>query len=273
MCLAMCAIAAMLGATGFAQATLPTNTTVPMQSEFVKGAYVNMSVRYVQGTIYPNGTVVNEPIFSTYRYFLNYTVTAANSTSFNETMAEGALNASNGPYPTLKILWPSATQETIAAQFPYTNDTNATDYVTAFEGMFSLVKNVTANLTSITYDYKGTNYAAINATVTGFGNDNFGYSAYPTEYNVVFSPYSGIIFSSILNQSELITANSPGGIGQKTVSTRFSGSVFQLNSTNIVIGEQQGRGGSSYTLLATGAVGAVVIASAIILVRHRNKHL
>lgn len=274
-CISLAALSAMFVATGIAHGTLPSNTTVSMQSEFVKGAYDNMTGTYTFGTIYPNGTAFKSQYYNGSHYYVNYTVTGANSVLFNLTTSNGVVDNVSISRSKAAIVWPAAPSDTIGSAYPYTNDTNRSDYTTYFSRAFSTPPaSVSVSVTGTTYDYNGTHYAAINATMSAYA---FGYSGYlpqyPTICTVIFSPYSGIEFYQSLNVTHLEQNSSINGSGAPPIATQYISSIFQLNSTNMAIGEQQGRGGGSYTLLATGAAGAVVIASAIMLVRHRNKHL
>lgn len=275
----------MIDATGLAKASLPSGTSVSMQSEFVKGAYVNMTGTQLAGTDYSNGTITNNPAAGgNSQYYNNYTVTVANADSFNQSVKSGLLGQTSVSYSPTNISehisWPSSPNETIGIGlnypilFPYTNDSNISDYVYYFKALymyqFLSAKNITESVTSTTYYFKGSQYAAINATVSGkyveFRGD---YPQYPSVYTVIFSPYSGIIFSLTLNTT-LELPRALNGSAPQPVAARYSGTTLNLNSTNMDIGSPITKSGNDYPLYATGAVAIVVIVGAVLLLRRRN---
>lgn len=285
-CVSLAALTAMFVAAGFAHGALPSNTTVRMQSEFVKGAYVNMTGIQLAGTDYSNGTIANNPNQGgNLQYYNNYTVTSANADSFNQSVKSGLLSQTAVSPRTTNytehIHWPSTPNETIGVTinypilFPYTNDSKISDYVYYFKSMFMYqfisAKNVTESITSTTYEFKGSQYAAINATVSGKYVAIHGYyPEYPSLYTVIFSPYSGIIFSLTLNTTlEMPTALN--GSAPQPVAARYSGTTLNLNSTNIVIGSPVTKSGNDYALYATGAVAVVIIVGAVVIFSRRNK--
>lgn len=256
--------------TGLAQGALPANTSVEMRSEIVAGAYLNYTFTSSNGVAYPNGTVVT-PALNGHQYYENYTITNTNSTSFNMTYKTGIINVSRVSAGSLQLNWPSSPSKTIASLFPYTNDTNTSDYVALFKASFSLPKNVTASVAQTVYEYKGLRYAAITAMMSGYVQGTYGYPKYPNAYTAVFSPYSGILFSEILNVS-FVQYSGLNGTAQTQNATYYVNTSYNLNSTNIAMGNPISASRIDYTPYALGTA-AVVIVGAVVVFLRRNKRL